>query len=409
MAFDVKFDNKERYLNAPELTREEVEAAIEQAIARLRPNLERFRGAFPLPTTGWYMKTEDKTKGWSRYRYDTTDVPNWTSAMWTGVYWLAYELTGDEAFRDVAESHFPIFEKAINEMIGMDDHDIGFKYSPSCVAEYMITGNEKAKVAALKAADELLEHICPVNHFVIRAGKNEPGRAKSLYRSLVDSMLNIPLLFWAHKETGDNKYMEAAVLHYKETTKRLIKNDGSSYHHYQYNPETHEPEKGVTLQGNRDESVWTRGQSWLVYGYPIAYDYTHDEELIDIHKAVTYYFLNNLPSDLVPYWDFDFNDGSFEPRDASASAIVCCGLMEMCRHLPDDSEDKVLFTKAADALLRALIERCTDMDWPSDALLAHVTASKPHNMQIDESATYGDYFYLEALMRKLNPDWKRYW
>ena len=106
--------------------------------------------------------------------------------------------------------------------IGLIDHDIGFKFLPSLVAQYKITGNERAKKAAIIAADEMLEHVCPVNHFIIRDGKGNDGDPLTWYRSLVDSMMNIPLFFWAHQETGDKKYLDAAVNHYRETVKYLI-------------------------------------------------------------------------------------------------------------------------------------------------------------------------------------------
>ena len=224
------------------------------------------------------------------------------------------------------------------------------------------------------------------------------------FRTLVDSMLNIPLLFWAHQETGDRKYYDAAVGHYRTTAKYLIREDGSSFHHYQFDPVTKEPVCGKTLQGFSDDSCWTRGHSWLVYGYPVAYKYTEDKEIIDIHKAVSYYFMDNLPSDFIPYWDFAFNNPSFEPRDSSAAAIAACGLLEMCKFLPDTCEQKKFYENAAHRMVDALIDKCANDREDADGLILHITGSKPHNMNIDGIATYGDYFYLEALVRLITPD-----
>lgn len=403
----VHLENESRFTQAPELSRAEVENALAKAVSLLKQNVNRFTGAFPSTVSGWYAET--KPSGWSRNRYKAVPLPDWTSGLWTGLYWLIYELTGDTAFRAAAESQVEVFERVAKERIDLNDHDTGFKFIPSCIAAYRLTGDKEARAAALLAANVLLEHYCPTNHFIIRVGTRAPGSPYSFYRMLVDSMMNIPLFFWAYTETGEEKYLDAAVGHYNTTTKYLLRKDGSSYHHYQFDPETLEPVGGMTYQGNRDESCWSRGQSWLVYGYPIAYSYTKDESIIDIHRGVSYYFLNHLPSDFVPYWDFDFSDGSFEPRDSSASAIAACGLLEMSRRLPEKAKDRRLFLKAADCMLRALIERCTPNQEYCDGLLLHVTASKPHNMSIDGLAPYGDYFYVEALVRKLRPDWKMYW
>ena len=241
--------------------------------------------------------------------------------------------------------------------------------------------------------------------FVKRGSSNWYGS----YRTLVDTMMNIPLLMWAGKESGNLEYIEKSIKHYKTTEKYLIREDGSTFHHYQFNPETMEPEKGLTLQGYSDESCWSRGHSWLVYGYPIAYSYTHDESILDIHRGITYYFLNKLPEDNIPYWDLIFTQGSTQPRDSSASAVAVCGLLEMCRHLTDDNPDKKIFKNAADRMMKTLVQKCSNTDYSKDGILTHVTHALPQGRGIDESAVYGDYFYLEALLRYKNPDWKMYW
>lgn len=267
---------------------------------------------------------------------------------------------------------------------------------------------KKAKTAALKAADILLDHYCWNNHFIIRSGKRDP-KIPSNYRTLVDSMMNIPLFFWANKETGKDIYLEAAVEHYRTTMKYLIRNDGSSFHHYQFDPVTLKPVNGVTFQGHSDQSCWGRGHAWLIYGFPIAYSYTHNEEIPEVHKAVSYFMLNKLPSDFIPYWDFDFTEGSAAPRDSSVAAISACGLKEMSNLLPETAPQKRIFENASALMLNALIDKCANHSDEADGLILHVTHALPQGQGIDECAVYGDYFYLEALMRFLNPDWKKYW
>ena len=194
------------------------------------------------------------------------------------------------------------------------------------------------------------------------------------------------------------------------TEKYLIREDGSSFHHYEFDIDTHKPVRGLTFQGYADDTCWSRGHAWGVYGFPISYSYTNEEFLVDLHKDITYYMPNHLPQDLIPYWDLVFTEGNDQPRDSSAEAITVCGMNEMCKYLPDDAPQKKVFESAASQMLEAIIDHCTgDIGKEYDGLVYHVTAALPQKLGIDECAIYGDYHYLEALMRLSNPNWNRYW
>ena len=236
----------------------------------------------------------------------------------------------------------------------------------------------------------------------LRGANNYAG-----YRTLVDSMMNIPLFFFAYEETGNKEFYTAAVNHYHTTMEYLIREDGSSFHHYQFNPTNAKPVGGVTLQGLSDDSTWSRGHSWLVAGFPIAYGYTQNEDILDVHKSVTYYYLNRLAKDNIAYWDLDFVNYAYAPRDSSASAITTCGMLEMIKYLPD-GEQKTVYQNAADMQMNALIDRCENRGGAEDGLIFKVSHHVTGGHQ-NECAIYGDYFYMEALMRYLNPDWVRYW
>lgn len=403
---NVELKSKARYENVKPIPKEKLEKALSAALDKLEKNIEIFGDKLALPVLGF-----DPThpKGFSYNLYQKTDRVMWTTGTWTGLYWLAYQVSGNEKFRKVAESHLPLYLRASQNPKLLNDHDTGFKFIPSCVAAWRLTKNESARAAALLAAEFLLAHYCKHNKFIIRSGQRSSEDKYTDYRTLVDTMMNISLFFWAYEETGYEGYLEAAKGHYETTTKYLVREDGSSNHHYQFDPVTLEPVGNVTHQGNGDDSCWSRGQSWLVYGYSSAYGYTQDKSLIDAHRAVSYYFMDNLPKDGVPYWDFDFKDGSFEPRDSSASAIAACGLYDVCKYLPDDSEDKKLFKGAADLMLEKIIDTCVPENENAHCLITQVTGSRPHNKNIANCETYGDYFYLEALIRALYPDMKIYW
>lgn len=388
----ITLENSQRFERKVPITAELIDGAIEVAVNKLLHDLPRLGECFTPPET-------------KNFIYEPRENNDWTSGMNTGVYWLAYELSGNKRFLEAAKKQVSTYRERLETKAEYLDHDVGFVFSPSCVADYVITGDEDAKAVALEAAELLANSFSKEGGFIRRSNRIYPGS----YRTLVDTMMNLPLLLWAWKETGKEEYKEVVMTHYRTTEKYLVREDGSTFHHFEFDRETHEPIGGMTLQGFSDNSCWSRGHSWLIYGYPLAYGYLKDEDILPVHQGVTYYFLNKLPGDCIPYWDLVFTEGSIQPRDSSAAAVSVCGLLEMCRHLSDDNPDKVIFKNAADSMMRALIQQCSNIDYSRDGLLTKVTHALPQGRGIEESAIYGDFFYLEALLRYKNPDWKKYW
>lgn len=388
-------ENPERFSGKYEISKEKLTKSIEKATDKLESQIPIYGDRFP---GNWSVD----------YKYPLGDNDNWVSGMFTGEFLLAYELTGNKKFKDVVERHLLTYRKRIDEKVGVGGHDVGFPFSPSCVGAYKVLGDEKARKTALDAAEYFYNNAySEIGGFILRGGK--PGATEKTCRTMMDTLMNIPLLFWAGRETGRQEYIDAAVSQYKITEKYLIREDGSSFHHYQFEPGTHKPLRGLTLQGHSDDSCWSRGHAWGVYGFPIAYDYTGDASLIDLHESVTNFMLNHLPKDLIPYWDYDFTEGE-EARDSSAGLINVCGMKEMSRLLPDDAPQKAIFENASAQMLEAVIDQCTgDIGREYDGLVCHVTAALPQKKGIDECAVYGDYHYLEALCRFVKPDWVRYW
>ena len=394
----IKLNNPERFSKPHKIPREKLEAALKVACERLAKMAREHGVTFPIAFS-------------KNYKYEFKDNANWVDGMYTGCFLLAYQLTGDEFFKKEAEKQLATYRPRLENRVAVDDHDVGFGYTPSCVNAYRLFGDKEMRQTALDAAEYFYNTgYSKEGKFIIRDWKSWKinGNAGGC-RTMMDSLMNAPLFYWATEETGDEKYKIAGSEHTKTTEQYLIRNDASSYHHYQFDPETCAPMHGVTLQGHSDESCWTRGHSWGVYGFPTAYSYTKEEYLINLHKDITYFMLNHLPEDLIPYWDYDFISGD-EPRDSSAGVIAICGMHEMCKYLPDDAEQKPIFESAAAQMLESIIDNCTgDMGVDFDGLLYHVTAAKPQGLGIDETAVYGDYFYLEALARYLLPEAKHYW
>ncbi|HEU7039918.1 TPA: glycoside hydrolase family 88 protein, partial [Streptococcus pneumoniae] len=335
-----KIKSPERFLEVPLLTKEEVGQAIDKVIRQLELNLDYFKEDFPTPATFDNV-------------YPIMDNTEWTNGFWTGELWLAYEYSQQDAFKNIAHKNVLSFLDRVNKRVELDHHDLGFLYTPSCMAEYKINGDGEAREAALKAADKLIERYQEKGGFIQAWG--DLGK-KEHYRLIIDCLLNIQLLFFAYQETGDQKYYDIAESHFYASANNVIRDDASSFHTFYFDPETGQPFKGVTRQGYSDDSCWARGQSWGVYGIPLTYRHLKDESCFDLFKGVTNYFLNRLPKDHVSYWDLIFNDGSDQSRDSSATAIAVCGIHEMLKHLPEVDADKDIYKHAMHAMLRSLIE-----------------------------------------------------
>ncbi|CAM3187764.1 glycoside hydrolase family 88 protein [Streptobacillus felis] len=331
---------------------------------------------------------------------------DWTSGFWTGILWLAYEITLEEKYRKVADYQLKTYKERIDNNIAVDHHDLGFLYIPSVIANYKITNSEVAKETGIKAADVLMRRYREKGEFIQAWGVLDKPED---YRLIIDCNLNVPLLFWASDVTGDMKYREVATKHLETVSKVIVRDNGTTFHTYFFDTETGNPLKGVTAQGKSDDSTWARGQAWGVYGFALAYRHLGDKKFIDLYKKVTNTFLNKLPKDNVCYWDMDFKPEDMEERDSSSSAIAACGILEMHKYLPDDDPDKKVYFNAAMAMIKALIEGYTTKGMNSNAILKEAVYSKPHNNGVGESCIWGDYFYMEALVRILKPEWNIYW
>ena len=341
--------------------------------------------------------------------YPPCDNVQWTCGFWPGEIWLAYEHTGDKAFKEAGLALVEDFGRRIREKIEVDHHDMGFLYTPACVAAYRLTGDRAARGAAIAAADHLLTRFQPKGEFLQAWGAM--GEAEN-YRFIIDCLLNLPLLYWASEETGDGRYAEIAKKHTATCLANSFRPDGSTYHTFYMNPDG-TPGYGRTCQGYRDDSFWARGQAWGVYGSILSYRYTKDRAALDaFHKALDFY-LTRLPEDLVPCWDMLFQPDSGEPRDSSSAAIVACGLLEAARILPKEEggDCEKLAREMVGSLAR---DYGVPSPVPGTGLILHGTYSKksPYNTctpeGVDECTSWGDYFYMEALTRVCG-DWKPYW
>ncbi len=329
----------------------------------------------------------------------------WTTSFWPGMLWLAFELTGDEAYLKAATGHVRGFAERVEGGVDVDTHDLGFLYTLSCVLPWRNTADRTARGAALAAADRLLTRVLEPAGIIQAWGDMSDPRQRG--RTIIDSLMNTPLLFWASETSGDPRYAAVARRHITQLRDHILRPDDTTYHTFYWDPRTGEPLRGETEQGHSDESCWARGQAWGIYGFALNHRYTGDESLLRASRRCADYFLAHLPADGVCYWDLEFSDGSDEPRDSSAAAIAVSGLIELADALPDGGEP---YRAAADRILGSLIERYSTAGDPrSNALILHGVYDKPKDVGVDEGTLWGDYFYLEALTRAVRPDWTHHW
>lgn len=359
--------------------------------------------------------------------YEPVENDDWTNGFWTGEIWLAYEFVRDNpelagelglgsaaevlaGLRTAGEVQIGSFLNRIEKKIAVEHHDMGFLYSPSCVAGYKLIGSVDGKRAAVLAADQLISRFHEKGEFIQAWG---PMNAPENYRLIIDCLLNLPLLYWASEATGDSKYKDIAEKHIHTALANVIREDYSTWHTFFFNMETGAPDHGATCQGYRDGSAWARGQAWGIYGLAMGYRYTKRPEYIELFRHVTDYFLEHLPKDLVPYWDLEFCDGDDQPRDSSSASIAACGMLEMSKYL--ETDEAAHYTRLAGKLIKSLYDNYAVKDMTnSNGLVLHSTYSNhsPYNTcnhcGVDECNIWGDYYYMEAMTRLLK-DWELYW
>jgi unsaturated chondroitin disaccharide hydrolase len=210
-------------------------------------------------------------------------------------------------------------------------------------------------------------------------------------RAIIDTMMNLPLLFWASEQTGDPAYRQAAKTHAETTRRYLLRPDGASYHTFFFDQRSGEPIGPRTHQGYADDSLWARGQAWAIYGFALAAEWCQEERFLAAAQQSARRFMAELPPDGVPTWDLRLPADAPHYRDSSAGAIAAGGMLRLARL---DHE----FRSAALALLDALVTHCLETQPEAQGLLRHGTYHVHKGWGVDTHFICGDYFFLEALL-----------
>ncbi len=320
---------------------------------------------------------------------------DWTSGFFPGELWMMYEYTGNNFWRKEAQRYTEALEK---EKLNGRTHDMGFKMLCSYGNGYRLTQDMRYKDILIQAAKTLSTRFRP-KAGIIRSWDH--NKQKWQCPVIIDNMMNLELLFWATKTTGDSTYYKIAVSHAMTTMKNHFRPDFSSYHVVDYDTLTGKVIKKNTHQGYADESAWARGQAWALYGYTMCYRETGKKEFLEQAVNVEKYIFGNknMPDDLIPYWDFDVPNIEKEPRDVSAATVMASALYELSRYVKGYKSRQ--YKDRADTIIRNLTGHYRATPGKDCGfLLLHSTGTKPTDTEVDVPIVYADYYFLEALLRK---------
>ncbi len=324
----------------------------------------------------------------------TVATRDWTSGFFPGSLWYLFEATGDAKWRSEAERFTALMAP---EQHNKRTHDVGFMLYCSYGNGLRLTGNPAYKSVLLNGARSLSTRFNPA----VGSLQSWDARNGWSFPVIVDNMMNLELLMWASREEPAAPFRDIAIRHADTTLKNHFRPDHSSFHVLDYDPATGAVKSRVTHQGVADASAWARGQAWGLYGYTVMYRETKDPRYLAQAQKIAAFLMNHprLPADKVPYWDFDDPKIPNAPRDSSAAAIICSALLELRTYVPADEAAR--YTTLAEAQIRSLVSPAYLAETGTNGgfILQHATGHHPKNSEVDTPLNYGDYYFLEALLR----------
>ena len=360
-----------------------MEEALERIAGKYRIGAEKAAQMDQLPY-------KSQGNAWAPAPYDGNSW--WTGGFWPGILWLLYHATGEAAFREAARRGEALLTPELRRFTLLH-HDVGFMYLLSCGADHKLTGDQQARTDTLHAAALLLGRFNPAGFIRAWNGPEQVGYA------IIDCMMNLSLLFWASRETGDPRFAHAARIHADTTLREFLRPDGSVSHIIELDPETGKRVREHPGQGYALGSQWSRGQAWGLYGFTLAYLNAKEPRYLAAAQRIAANFVAHIRPDGLT--DCDFCQPAGEERlDNMAGAIAACGLWELARADGDEA-----WAQAARRLVSGLLEHCCDWSDRLCGVLTHCTASYH-----DDGAgrhcniVYGDYFLTEALCKLVGKD-----
>jgi rhamnogalacturonyl hydrolase YesR len=323
----------------------------------------------------------------------TADSRWWCSGFFPGVLWYLYENDPKPELLDYARLYTARVEK---EKDNKGTHDLGFMLYCSFGNGLRLTGDPAYRDVLLTGAESLSTRY-RADLGLIKSWDNN----KWQYPVIIDNMMNLELLFWASRESGNQRFRNICISHADRTMAEHYREDFSTYHVVSYDTITGAPNAKQTHQGYSDASAWSRGQAWGLYGYAVMYRETKDGRYLNLAKNAAHFLLShpNMPADYIPYWDFNAPNIPDELRDVSAGTVICSALIELSGYVDEDLSKEYL--RVAETQLRALASPAYTAAPGENGnfILMHSVGSAPHNSEVDVPLTYADYYYVEALLR----------
>jgi unsaturated chondroitin disaccharide hydrolase len=327
--------------------------------------------------------------------WDQRQPYEWTSGFFAGILWQLYGIFPDEDLLEQGQR----WTEGLEGQTNAPTHDVGFMINNSFGRGYRAAGIEEYRAVTLEAAEHLATRFDP-DVGAIRAW-GAMGRYS--YPVIIDGMMNLEILFWAARNGGEAYLADVARTHAMTTIRDFLRSDGTTFHLVDYDPDTGDVLRRGTVQGYSDTSTWARGQAWALYGFTIAYKETSEPLFLETACRTADAFLERLPEDLIPCWDFDAAEIPGEPKDSSAAAIAASGLWDLAS-LVEDPADMQRYSEASLALVARLSsDEYSAYDLGLPALLLHATGNRPANREVDVPLIYADYYYIEALIKQLTP------
>ncbi|QHW35304.1 glycosyl hydrolase [Paenibacillus rhizovicinus] len=319
----------------------------------------------------------------------------WTAGFWPGLLWLLHAEEGDASFRELAQRCEEALDPVLAEYYRLD-HDMGFMWTLTSIAQYKLLGTEESKRRALIAANMLAGRFNLKGRY-IRAWNPWSEEHDNSGIAIIDCAMNMPLLFWASNMTGDPRYRHVAEAHLDTVLEHFIRPDGSVYHIVRFDSVTGECVQHIGGQGYAPESAWSRGTAWALYGLTLAYHHTGKTAYLDAAKRVAHFFLAHLPADSVPHWDFRLPAGVERFRDTSAGACAASGLLLLADKVADKDAP---YRPAAIRILESLYRNYGAWENENEeGLILSGTSHYPEGKNVNVPLIYGDYFFAEGLAR----------
>ena len=367
-------------------------------VGRALEELKQKDGSFDYTMEPRNILKGDKQKGWNCRK---ATAEEWCDGFWPGILWMDYQNTKDEAVRKAAEGYTESLKGIAYRPCY--DHDIGFLMFCSYGKGYEVNHSQEYKNVILASADSLATLFNPIVGTILSWPREVKPRNWP-HNTIMDNMMNLDMMFWAAKNGGNKLLYDLAVTHAKTTMQNHFRPDGSCYHVAVYDTISGNFIKGVTHQGYSDDSMWSRGQSWAIYGYTMVYRYTRNRMFLDFAQKVTDIYIKRLKEtsdDFIPLWDMDDSRGTMgAPKDVSAACVVADALLELQQYVGGEKGEE--YKQFALQTLAQLSTSKYQSGKKNVAFLMHSTGHHPAGSEIDACIIYADYYYLEALNRVKN-------